>query len=89
MDNIHKIKMIDPRYRSAYFRHVFEDEHYPAGYSVYIWAEVLDADGFEAFREKVFLIRRLPGHSGQTFLRKAVPSNRWWRTKSFEDVNLT
>ncbi|MBT3625666.1 MAG: M3 family metallopeptidase [Gammaproteobacteria bacterium] len=52
MDNIHKIKMVDPRYRSAYFRHVFEGEHYSAGYYVYIWAEVLDADGFEAFREK-------------------------------------
>ncbi|MBT5154804.1 MAG: M3 family metallopeptidase, partial [Gammaproteobacteria bacterium] len=49
MDNIHKIKMVDPRYRSAYFRHVFEGEHYSAGYYVYIWAEVLDADGFEAF----------------------------------------
>ncbi len=52
MDNIHKIKMVDPRYRSAYFGHVFEGEHYSAGYYVYIWAEVLDADGFEAFREK-------------------------------------
>ena len=52
MDDIHKIKMVDPRYRSAYFRHVFEGEHYSAGYYVYIWAEVLDADGFEAFREK-------------------------------------
>jgi peptidyl-dipeptidase Dcp len=52
MDNIHKIKMVDPRYRSAYFRHVFEGEHYSAGYYVYIWAEVLDADGFEAFKEK-------------------------------------
>ena len=52
MDDIHKIKMVDPRYRSAYFRHVFESEHYSAGYYVYIWAEVLDADGFEAFKEK-------------------------------------
>ena len=52
MDDIHKINMVDPRYRSAYFRHVFEGEHYSAGYYVYIWAEVLDADGFEAFREK-------------------------------------
>ena len=52
MDYIHKIKMVDPRYRSAYFRHIFEGEHYSAGYYAYIWAEVLDADGFEAFKEK-------------------------------------
>lgn len=52
MEDIHKIKMVDPRYRSAYFRHVFEGEHYSAGYYVYIWAEVLDADGFEAFKQK-------------------------------------
>jgi peptidyl-dipeptidase Dcp len=52
MDDIHKIKIVDPRYRSSYFRHIFEGEHYSAGYYVYIWAEVLDADGFEAFKEK-------------------------------------
>ncbi len=52
MDEIHKIGMVDPRYRSTYFRHIFEGENYSAGYYVYIWAEVLDADGFEAFKEK-------------------------------------
>ena len=52
MDDIHKIKIVDPRYRSSYFRHIFEGEHYSAGYYVYIWAEVLDADGFKAFKEK-------------------------------------
>ena len=52
MDEIHKIRMVDPRYRSTYFRHIFGGESYSAGYYVYIWAEVLDADGFEAFKEK-------------------------------------
>jgi peptidyl-dipeptidase Dcp len=51
MDDIHKFKMVDPRYKSTYFSHIFGGESYSAGYYVYIWAEVLDADGFEAFKE--------------------------------------
>jgi peptidyl-dipeptidase Dcp len=45
------IPEIVPRYRSTYFSHIFSGA-YSAGYYVYIWAEQLDADAFEAFREK-------------------------------------
>jgi peptidyl-dipeptidase Dcp len=41
---------ITMRHRSPHFSHIFGGG-YAAGYYSYMWAEVLDADGFEAFKE--------------------------------------
>jgi peptidyl-dipeptidase Dcp len=51
MTGIGLIPEITPRYRSTYFNHIFNGG-YSAGYYVYIWAAQLDADAFEAFKEK-------------------------------------
>ena len=44
------IDEIEPRYRSQYFSHTFAGG-YSAGYYAYLWSEILDSDGFDAFRE--------------------------------------
>lgn len=45
-------EQITYRYRSPYFKHIFGSDGYASGYYTYLWAEVLDTDGFELFRER-------------------------------------
>jgi peptidyl-dipeptidase Dcp len=53
LDKIGLIPEIVVRYRSPYFAHIWSaGGGYDAGYYYYIWAAVLDADAFEAFKER-------------------------------------
>lgn len=50
-----KPEEIEFRYRSTYFNHIFGSDGYSAGYYTYLWAQVLDCDGYEVFmRNGVF-----------------------------------
>jgi peptidyl-dipeptidase Dcp len=59
--------LVPPRYRTSYFQHIFASG-YAAGYYSYIWAEVLDADTVEWFKEHGGLSRV----NGDTFRRKLL-----------------
>ena len=44
-------EQIIPRYRTTYFNHIF-NSGYSAGYYSYLWAEVIDKDAFEYFKQQ-------------------------------------
>ncbi len=42
---------IAPRHSAPHFQHIFSGDGYSSGYYSYLWSEILDADGFEAFEQ--------------------------------------
>ena len=76
MDKIGLIPEIVPRYRSTYFSHIFSGG-YSAGYYVYIWSAVLDADAFDAFKQ-----------SGDIFNLEYAAKFRHLLTKSGSDDGM-
>ncbi len=63
------IPEIVPRYRTTYFSHIFAGG-YSAGYYSYLWAEVLDSDAFEAFKENGLFDQKTAGDFRRWVLEK-------------------
>jgi len=79
MDQIGLIPEMAPRYRSTYFSHIFSGGFdYSAGYYVYLWAAVLDADAFDAFKK-----------SGNIFNPEIAAKFRTLLAKSGSDEGMT
>ncbi len=51
------IPQIEPRYHLPYFSHLFTFD-YASGYYFYLWAEVLDKDAYQAFKESTDIFDR-------------------------------
>ena len=68
MGDIGLIPEILPRYRSTYFAHIIGG--YAAGYYSYIWAGVLDADAFEAFKETSLFNKKTAASFRKNILEK-------------------
>ncbi len=69
MSRIHLIPEIVPRYRSIYFNHIFSGG-YASGYYSYVWAEVIDADAYQAFKENGLFDKATAARFRQDILSK-------------------
>lgn len=48
---LHKPELVEYRYRSPYFKHIFDNDQYSCGYYTYLWSQVLEADAWERFEK--------------------------------------
>jgi peptidyl-dipeptidase Dcp len=73
---------VPPRYRTTYFSHVFAND-YSAGYYGYLWAEKLDADTVEWFKENGGLQRKNGDYFRKNLLSKGGTMDAMQMFKGF------
>ena len=82
MDKFNLTDAIIPRYRSTYFTHIFSGG-YAAGYYSYIWAAVLDADAFDAFKKTSLFNPELSKKFRENILEKGGTEDAMMLYKKF------
>ncbi|NNG24841.1 M3 family metallopeptidase [Telluria aromaticivorans] len=81
--------MVPPRYRTNYFSHTFSGG-YSAGYYGYLWAEKLDADTVNWFKENGGLTRKNGDHFRKTLLSRGgtLDAMQMYRNFSGRDAQV-
>ena len=81
MNQLGLIPEIAPRYRTTYFNHIIGG--YAAGYYSYLWANVLDNDAFEAFKEHGIFDKETAGLFRHNVLEKGNSEDPMTLYKNF------
>jgi peptidyl-dipeptidase Dcp len=82
LDKLGLIPEIGVRYKSPYFQHIFSGG-YSSGYYSYIWAEVLDADAFDAFKKNGIFDKKTADAFRNNVLTKGGSDNPMTLYKNF------
>ncbi|MEW6760218.1 MAG: M3 family metallopeptidase [Pseudomonadota bacterium] len=82
-------ELVPPRYRTTYFSHTFSGG-YSAGYYGYLWAEKLDADTVNWFKENGGLTRKNGDHFRKTLLSRGgtLDAMQMYRNFSGRDARV-
>jgi len=83
------LPMVLPRYRTTYFSHIWGGG-YAAGYYAYLWAEVLEADAFQWFKEHGGMTRANGEHLEKTVLSQggSKPAGELYRDFRGRDAEV-
>jgi peptidyl-dipeptidase Dcp len=82
------VAYIPPRYKSAYFAHIFSGG-YSASYYAYIWSEVLAADAFAYMQTRGGLTRENGAHLRNTVLSKGGTRDTMRQYRDFRGQDPT
>ena len=71
------------RYRSPYFKHIFDNDQYSCGYYTYLWSQVLEADAWEVFKKMGPMNPEAAARYRKIFLESGDTEDAMTQFKSF------